>query len=111
MIGWLRARLRPQPRFLGRIRTLDSVRVNKKFNMPDPWMSRSHFAMWIDFLHDRCRAGDITRKKLWEKIRAASRSYRAQIARYNGLPEDRRPETEEERGQRAREILRKAAHV
>ena len=60
VIGWLRARLRPQPRFLGRIRTLDSVRVNKKFNMPDPWMSRSHFAMWIDFLHDRCRAGDIT---------------------------------------------------
>jgi hypothetical protein len=109
VIRWLRAL------FLGRApvpgRTRDSVKVNRKFNMPDPWMSRSHFAMWIEFLHDRCRAGDITRKKLWQKIRAASRSYRAQIARNSGLPEDGRPETQEDRRELARRILAKAAHV
>ncbi|MGA8762488.1 MAG: hypothetical protein WB562_06325 [Candidatus Sulfotelmatobacter sp.] len=100
---------RPKPRFLGRARTLDSVKVNRKFNAPTVWMSRSHFAMWIEFLRQRCSAGDITRKKLREKVRLARRSLDDQIWRVGRLPEDMYGESEEDRRDLAQQIARKAA--
>lgn len=68
-----------------------SVPLNRRYHMPRTWMSREHFALWIEFLHQRCRAGDITFAKLREKILAASRNYRAQLASNGRLPDDDRP--------------------
>jgi hypothetical protein len=81
----------------------------RRYYMPRTWMSNDHLAMWVHFLQDRYAEGNLTIRKLRDKIRRARRAFREQRLRYGGTPEEiqGRPDSRDDVAFLARQIAAK----